>query len=169
LTRRLLILALAVAPLGCGYSLAGRGSFLPAHIQTIGVPPFETMVPRSELIEELTRAVTREFIERGGFEITPTAEGADAVLKGIVTGLTEIPIAFDEDGRATRSLLTISARVTLKDLKDQASLYDNSAFRFRSELELDPDASQFDPESEGIEEIAQQFARTLVATIVEGF
>ena len=25
---------------GCGYSLAGRGSFLPAYIKTIGVPQF---------------------------------------------------------------------------------------------------------------------------------
>ena len=26
---------------GCGYSLAGRGSFLPAYITTIGIPTFE--------------------------------------------------------------------------------------------------------------------------------
>ena len=37
-----LIVLLAIAPLGwgCGYSLAGRGSFLPAYIRNIGVPPF---------------------------------------------------------------------------------------------------------------------------------
>ena len=26
---------------GCGYSLAGQGSFLPDYIQTIGIPLFE--------------------------------------------------------------------------------------------------------------------------------
>jgi len=35
----LVALASAAAP-GCGYSLAGRGSFLPASVQTIGVPTF---------------------------------------------------------------------------------------------------------------------------------
>ena len=34
---------------GCGYSLAGRGSFLPAYIKTIGVPQFtnQTSIPTS--------------------------------------------------------------------------------------------------------------------------
>ena len=31
----------AVASSGCGYALAGRGNFLPAYIQTIGIPTFE--------------------------------------------------------------------------------------------------------------------------------
>ena len=48
MTPRLLIAGLQAAvavaaslPLsGCGYALAGRGSFLPAYIQTIGIPQF---------------------------------------------------------------------------------------------------------------------------------
>ena len=32
--------ALAVSVSGCGYSLAGRGSFLPPELKSIGIPPF---------------------------------------------------------------------------------------------------------------------------------
>jgi outer membrane lipopolysaccharide assembly protein LptE/RlpB len=36
--KKLLILLVVVTLPGCGYSLAGRGSFLPAYIKTVGVP-----------------------------------------------------------------------------------------------------------------------------------
>lgn len=36
----MLAIVLAAASSSCGYSLAGRGSFLPAYIRTIGVPLF---------------------------------------------------------------------------------------------------------------------------------
>ena len=38
-----LLLALATSALsGCGYALAGRGSFLPERIKVIGIPPKDT-------------------------------------------------------------------------------------------------------------------------------
>ena len=114
--------------------------------------------------------VTREFIERGGYRIIPVSTGADAILSGSITGLTETPVSFDQEGRATRSLLTITASVTMRDLEEGETIYQNSVFQFRSEIDIDPDSDLLlDPESEGITDIARQFARTLVATIVEGF
>ena len=35
------LLALALLSQGCGYALAGRGSFLPAYIRVVGIPPLE--------------------------------------------------------------------------------------------------------------------------------
>ncbi|SVE39014.1 uncharacterized protein METZ01_LOCUS491868, partial [marine metagenome] len=35
-----LVVVLGVMSSGCGYALAGRGSFLPDYIETIGVPMF---------------------------------------------------------------------------------------------------------------------------------
>jgi hypothetical protein len=39
--RAALILTLAMATSSCGYALAGRGSFLPDYIRTVGIPPIE--------------------------------------------------------------------------------------------------------------------------------
>ncbi len=36
-----LLVGTAVACSGCGYTLAGRGAFLPDYIRTIGIPMFE--------------------------------------------------------------------------------------------------------------------------------
>jgi len=37
------VLLLLVVQSACGYSLAGRGSFLPLYIKTIGVPQFNNL------------------------------------------------------------------------------------------------------------------------------
>ena len=37
--RLVLILAAALGSAGCGYALAGRGSFLPTDIRVVGIPP----------------------------------------------------------------------------------------------------------------------------------
>jgi len=36
----LLVTCAALGAAGCGYALAGRGSFLPSYITTIGIPTF---------------------------------------------------------------------------------------------------------------------------------
>ena len=48
-----LVAASAALP-GCGYALAGRGSFLPDYIKVIGVPPFANPPPIFNLETQMT-------------------------------------------------------------------------------------------------------------------
>ena len=73
--------ALVLAPLvllplaGCGYSLAGRGSALPAHIKTIGVPLFTNATTVFDVEQTLTQRVRLEFIGRGRYKVVPDDAG----------------------------------------------------------------------------------------------
>src|SRR5688572_31904164 len=96
---------------GCGYSLAGRGSFLPAHILTIGVPPFANRTPVFNLETQLTEKVRSEFIGRGKYKILPEPAGADAVLTGAVVSVVSEPTAFNANNLASRFMLTMTANV----------------------------------------------------------
>src|SRR5690348_3688326 len=60
--RGLVVLAAALSVPGCGYSLAGRGSFLPAYVKTIGVPMFTNRTTVFNLETLLTEKVRSEFI-----------------------------------------------------------------------------------------------------------
>ena len=61
-----LVLGLALVSLSsCGYSLAGRGSFLPDYINTIGVPTFANQTSVFDVEQLLTQRVRAEFIGRG--------------------------------------------------------------------------------------------------------
>ena len=73
---------------GCGYALAGRGSFLPAYIETIGVPTFTNRTTVFNLETMLTQKVRSEFIGRGKYSILPEVDGVDAVLTGEVTSVS---------------------------------------------------------------------------------
>ena len=51
------VLIAALASTSCGYTLAGRGSFLPETIKTIGVPDFDNRTPYFEVGQVLTSVV----------------------------------------------------------------------------------------------------------------
>jgi len=61
------LLLLATLQSGCGYALAGRGSFLPAYIRIIGIPTFtnRTTIFNLETMltdKEIGRASCRERV-----------------------------------------------------------------------------------------------------------
>ena len=60
---------------GCGYSLSGRGAFLPAHIKIIGVPIFVNSTPVFEIEQKITAKVQAELIGRGRYKVKPDRAG----------------------------------------------------------------------------------------------
>src|SRR5579884_568265 len=89
---RVLALAGGGAASACGYSLAGRGSFLPPYIQTIGVPTFTNRTNVFNLETLLTQKVRAEFIGRGKYQILPQANNVDGLLNGEVSAVTITPV-----------------------------------------------------------------------------
>ena len=102
LTRRQ---ALGLAPLaglalvagGCGYSLAGRGSFLPDYMQVIGVPMFGNRTPYSPLEQMFTEKVRVEFQSRGRYQVLPADTGVDGVVRGDITNVGAAPVGFNAE------------------------------------------------------------------------
>jgi len=174
----ILTLALACAVLassGCGYSLAGRGSFLPPSIQTIGIPLFANSTPFYELEQALTERVRSEFIGRGKYKVLPQDTGVDAVLRGEVTGITLTPAAFNDQQQATRYAITMTAKIEFRDLASDKVLWENPALVFREEYEVTSVGSATDPkaffgqDANALQRVSQDFARTVVSAILEAF
>src|SRR5262245_1773348 len=87
---------------GCGYSLAGRGSFLPAYIKRIGVPLFTNNTPVVDFDRVVTEKVRTELIGRGKYTVVPETTGVDGVLSGEILSLTTAPAAFSDQRQASR-------------------------------------------------------------------
>src|SRR3954469_16354701 len=85
------VAAALLATTGCGYTLAGRGSFLPASIRKVGIPTFTNRTAVFNLETLLTQKVRSEFIGRGRYEVLPQDTGVDAVLIGDVASVTVTP------------------------------------------------------------------------------
>src|SRR5450759_4588548 len=131
---------------GCGYSLAGRGSFLPAYIPRIGVPLFLNNTAVFDLDRQITDKVRSEFIGRGRYTIVPDATGVDGLLTGTITAVTLTPVAFNTSQQATRYALTLTAQVEFKDMRTNKILWQNPSMQYREEFALNP-TNALDPTS----------------------
>jgi hypothetical protein len=160
---------------GCGYALAGRGSFLPSYIQRIGIPTFINRTPVFNLETLLTQKVRGEFIGRGKYQILPESTNVDALMTGEVTSVSITPVSFTQEQLASRYALTLTARIELRDLRENKVLWENPSVTFRQEYDAttgrdstDP-AAYFQQDINSLERISTEFARTIVSAILEAF
>jgi hypothetical protein len=170
------VLLLACESSGCGYALAGRGSFLPDYIRVVGIPQFENRSSFSQVEQILTDKVRTEFIGRGKYTVIPEAAGSDAVLSGEVLALAVQPVGFTEQQLASRYLLTWTMKVAFTDARTNEVLWSNDALTFRGEYELSTRGNTaiegavfVDQERSSVDRIAADVARSVVTSILEAF
>jgi hypothetical protein len=173
--RVLCVLCISTAGSGCGYALAGRGSFLPDYIKTIGVPVFVNRTTIFNLETMMTQKVRSEFIGRGKYQILPQQTGVDALLVGEISSVSIVPASFSQQQIATRYALTMSARIELRDVRENKVLWENPSLLFRQEYDATGGRSVNDPTAffqqdvNALERITTDFARTIVSAILEAF
>jgi hypothetical protein len=169
------LLLLALATSGCGYSLAGRGAFLPDYIQTIGVPLFTNNTTVFDVEQDLTQRVRQEFIGRGKYRVVPDATGVDALLTGVVNSVTVAPSAFNEQQQATRYVVMVVMQFQFTDVRANKVIWENPSLVFRDEYDLASGSTVLDAnaffgqESNAIERLATNFAKSVVSSILEAF
>jgi len=156
---------------GCGYHTAGHGGQLPETVKTLAVPAFKNETTTYRVEQMLTASVVREFTTRTRYRIVNDAsDDADATLRGTVLSTAVSPLTYDTNtGRAASVLVVVSVKVSLADRQGKV-LYQNPAYLFREQYEVSQDlASFFEEDSPAFRRLSQDFARTLVANILEGF
>ncbi len=164
------VVASGVFTAACGYRLAGRNLLLPPEVRTIGIPPFVNATRRPEIEQRITERVTQTFVSRGGYRAVPSEEGADVILKGEVTGYDVNPVNVGSDGRATRYEVVVSAKVELRDAASEKVYFRSDHFVFKRQYDVPRTAATFsDREIEAIDQVARDFAESVVTSILEGF
>lgn len=174
----LVIALLLVSLTGCaGYSLAGRGSFLPASIKVIAVPLFTNNTNVFELERRITDKVRGELSGRGKYRVeATTAVAHDAVLSGVITSVTIAPSAFNNARQATRYVLTLTANVELRAAGEGGKvIWGNPSLQFREEYDVTSSAQATDAAAflgndvNALERLATEFARSVIAAMLEAF
>jgi outer membrane lipopolysaccharide assembly protein LptE/RlpB len=156
---------------GCGYHTAGHAVQLPENVKTIAVPAFKNETATYRIEQMLTASVVREFTTRTHYHILNNAsDEADATLRGTVLSTAASPVAYDTaSGRAASVMVVVSLRVILSDRNGKV-LYQNPSYLFREQYEVSQDLkSFFEEDSPASRRLSQDFARTLVSNILEGF
>jgi outer membrane lipopolysaccharide assembly protein LptE/RlpB len=156
---------------GCGYHTWGAASHLPPDVHTLSVPVFATRTEAYHTETAMTEAVIREFATRTRFRVTPD-EGpdADAVLRGTILKESVAPLTYNSSTQQSSSfLITMVVSVTLTGRGGKV-LYENKNYVFRQQYQSTMDLPTFlqeDPAA--VERLSREFARQLVADVLEGF
>jgi outer membrane lipopolysaccharide assembly protein LptE/RlpB len=161
------VLALA----GCGYHTLGAATHLPPDVRTLSVPVFSTRTEANGTETVMTGAVIREFAARTGLKVTPASDpAADAVLHGTILRQTVTPLTYNSNTQQSSSfVITIEVAVTL-NARDGRVLYKNDNYTYREQYQSTVDLPTFFQEDPAaVQRLSRNFARQLVADVVEGF
>jgi hypothetical protein len=153
------------------YKPVGQLGGLPKHIKTIAIPAFQNPSLRFKLEQRFTSAVIDEALRRArSLNVVSTADGADAVLLGTIKNFSYRPVLLDDFGRARMFEITIVIGLTVRDQTKNKVIFDNQNYVYRGEYEISGDPKTFfSEEGPAVDRIAQDFARSVVSTILEGF
>ena len=156
---------------GCGYHALGAATHLPPDVKTLAVPVFATRTESYHTETVMTNAVIRELATRSRFRVTPDASAyADAVLRGTILKEAVAPLTYNSSTQQSSSfLITIVASVTLTG-RDGKVLYENKNYVFRQQYQATTNLPTFLQENPAaVERLSREFARALVADVLEGF
>lgn len=156
---------------GCGYHTLGAATHLPPDLKILSIPVFATHIETNGINTAMTEAVIREFATRSHFQVTPReTPDADAVLRGTILNQSVRPLTFNSQTQQSSSyVVTVVASVTLTG-RDGKALYSNNNYVFRQQYQATTDLPTFVQENPAaMTRLARDFARQLVADVLEGF
>ena len=149
----------------------GSATHLPPDTRSLAVPVFATRTEAYHSETVMTEAVIREFAARTRLRVSPNADPSpDAVLHGTILKEATTPLTYNASTQESSSfLLTMVVSVTLNG-RDGEILYENKNFVFRQQYQSTTDLPTFLQENPAaLERLSRDFARALVADVLEGF
>ena len=157
---------------GCGYHSSTHAQVrLPSGISTIAVPVFVNNTQSYRAEQVLTQAVVREITSRSPYRVVTNDDGSsDAVLRGTVITINTYPLTYDsQTGRQSSAIVQINTSIKLVD-KHGRTLFEDPNYSFREQYQVSREVTSFFDESPpAVDRLSRDFARTLVAEILEGF
>ena len=173
--RREALVAIGAGALGaCGYSLEGRGIAVDPTIKKIGVPLFKDQTGKPGLDQKITDKVIEELLRRGRFDVVQSATDVDAIVDGTLLSYITQPIGFSRsDGtrsEANRYVALLTAHIRYAKPDTTQPIWENEGFTARDEYDIGDDSENyFDREEQAQDRMAQSFAKSVVAAMLEAF
>jgi outer membrane lipopolysaccharide assembly protein LptE/RlpB len=156
---------------GCGYHTLGAATHLPPDVKTLAVPVFATKTEAYHTETVMTEAVIREFATRTRLRVTSNEGGdPDAVLHGTILKERVEPLTYNTSTQQSSSyLITLVVSVTLTG-RDGKVLFENKNYVYRQQYQSTTNLPSFiEEDPAAVERLSREFARQLVADVLEEF
>jgi hypothetical protein len=114
---------IALAPLACGYRLAGTQVTVPGDIHSISVGHFDNQSRQEGLEKTLAFAFEREFYERGELPVRENPSEGDGLITGTIREFKTRPVSFDANEDALQYEAELTLDVVLRRQADGKVLW----------------------------------------------
>lgn len=154
----ILLLALLVFPVSCGYHFSGEGPGPRPGLRYIAIPVFENKTSEPDLGGIFASALRREFITRGSLQVVPL-EQAEAVFRGRITNISTSAVAHREAEETIQTRLYVTLEIRCVDTRDGKVLWQDPQFTYYQVMlqYADPNVS-FDNRHETLDYLAREMS-----------
>jgi outer membrane lipopolysaccharide assembly protein LptE/RlpB len=159
--KRLLAFALLVFWTGCGiYTFSG--SALPPHIKTVAIPLFANRTTEPGIAVELTRIITDAYITDNRLRVVEN--NASSTLLVTISGYTDEPFSYDEQGNVKEYRVTVRALAVFRDEKKSKDLWKEEAITCQGTYRY-----QQENEETGKQRAMKELANILLENTISGW
>ncbi len=154
---------------GCGYRIVGVGGQLPGGLTRVEVPVFENRTARTDVGRLLTDDFISQLLGSAKVQVVSGA-GAQALIRGVVTGYKRELITFDAKQKPLENRLTIVMDVRLVSKADRRPLFGQKAVTVSYDFPVKTDLQENDRlEEEALRSASKQMSQKLVSLMLESF
>jgi hypothetical protein len=151
---------------GCGYGTKGN---LPAHIKSVAVPTFKNKTQQPAVESTITAAVINAFVTSGKLKVV-SADQADSILEGEVTGYDIVSIAVDNRINVRQYRLLVTMNLQFRDVRQGGMLFRQEGLQERSDFTVPFEVSGTINREEGaVRTAAVEIGRRVVNLVVDRF
>jgi hypothetical protein len=152
----------------CGYTLVGRGTSLPPHIQTVSIPIFFNKSGEPNIEFEITNRIRDGFIEDGRLKLVGDGS-SDLILNGDIIKYSLKPIAFDSNDNVTEYWVEIGVLIRVED-RAKGSIILQQEHYTKWDYKVSQSLTEADVQRlEAIKQAGRKLAQEIVSIVVEGF
>jgi hypothetical protein len=166
--RLVLLIAILLNSLGCGYRIHSSVGALPSGIQSLGIPTFRNLTNQYKIEQIISSAVLKEFSIRTRARVSSKNSDVDAVLAGEIVAMSSTPATFGSEAFGSAFLVTVQMRVKLVSSRDSAIIWQKDDFLYQNRYALNNVVQDFfSEENPALERLSRDFAASLVSEILE--
>jgi hypothetical protein len=124
-----IVIPLLMIQAGCTVNYSFTGASIPPQLETVSVQYFENRAPiiNPSLSQELTESLKDMFQSRTRLKLTNDI--GDAEFEGVIENYRTQPVSVQADEQASHERLTITVRVTYRNIADPELNFEQSFSR----------------------------------------
>ena len=136
------------------------GTSIPEGVNTVYIPffPDQSNSGLGDLSDRLNEALIERFIAQSRLRLANTAEEADAVIDGRITGYSNRPFSITGNEQASQNQVQIRVQASFLFKTDDSPVYDKA---FSGSFNFDPTNDPVNGERDAAAEALQQIANNM--------